>query len=310
MSVLAITGITSKSGSYFYKLLIQNKNILTKKYSGGIRFLVRESSDLSLMKNSDFHYEIYRDKLGLANYHYVCNALKDVDTVVHIAGIFYSENIVDAAIACHVRRLILVHTTGIYSKYKKAGEEYRRIDKLVYEKCKANRIIITILRPTMIYGNMNDHNISVFIKLVDKLPIMPVVNNAQYVLQPVHCDDLGEAYYQVLLNESSTANLDFDLSGGAPILLRDILSEIAVCLNKQIRFFNVPFIFAYLLAWLLFLVTFSKYDYREKVQRLCEPRAYSHASATLAFGYQPRTFQEGIASEVREYLSNKENRKR
>ena len=58
-----------------------------------------------------------------------------VDTIVHIAGIKYSENIVKVTAKCHVRRLILVHTTGIYSKYKEAGEEYRRIDSVVYDIC-------------------------------------------------------------------------------------------------------------------------------------------------------------------------------
>ena len=40
--------------------------------------------------------------------------------------------------------------------------------------------------------------------MVDKLPVMPIVKNARYDLQPVHYKDLGKAYYDVLLNEKAT----------------------------------------------------------------------------------------------------------
>ena len=200
-----------------------------------------------------------------------------------------------------MRRLILIHTTGIYSKYKAAGEEYREIDSFVYITCKEHNIVLTILRPTMIYGNTTDNNVVKFIKMVDKLPLMPVVNGARYELQPVHYKDLGDAYYAVLMNEEATANRDFNLSGGEPIMLRDMLSEIGKNLGKKLKFISCPFGLAYLGAWLVYIVTLKKMDYREKVQRLCEPRIFSHEEATRAFGYNPRIFQIGVVDEVKQY---------
>ncbi|NLP21318.1 MAG: hypothetical protein GX368_00615 [Erysipelotrichaceae bacterium] len=47
----------------------------------------------------------------------------------------------------------------------------------------------------MIYGSLDDQNMSVFIKIVDKLKIFPIVNGRKYALQPVHQEDLGKAYY-------------------------------------------------------------------------------------------------------------------
>ncbi len=227
-------------------------------------------------------------------------AFQDVDTILHIAAITLSKYIVDAAVKCHVRRLICVHTTGIYSKYKEAGEEYRHIDGYVEQQCRENNIGLTILRPTMIYGNISDNNVVQFIKMVDRLPVMPVVNGARYGLQPVHYMDLSEAYYQVLMNEN-TANHNYTLSGGEPILLRDMLSEIGKCLGKKVRFVSCPFPIAYAGACFLYFVTLKKKDYREKVQRLCEPRVYPHDDAKRDFGYTPRIFQVGIVDEVKEY---------
>ena len=232
-------------------------------------------------------------------------ALKDVDTIVHIAGIKLSRKLVDASVTCGVRRMILVHTTGIYSKYKEAGEEYRKIDDYVYKKCKENHILLTILRPTMIYGNISDNNVCEIIKMVDRFPIMPVVNGANYQLQPVHYKDLATAYYQVLLHEDTTANKDFNLSGGSPIYLRDMLREIGLNLGKKVKFFSVPFPIAYVGAVGVWLLSLKKIDYREKVQRLCEPRIFSYEDARKAFGYSPRNFEDGIVDEVKEYIRNK-----
>lgn len=195
-----------------------------------------------------------------------------------------------------------MHTTGIYSKYKAAGEEYRNIEQYVYKMCKENNVLLTILRPTMIYGNMVDHNISVFIKMIDNLPIMPIVDNALYELQPVHYMDLGKAYIGCLFNEDKTINRDFILSGEKPILLRDIFIKIGQNLGKEVRFFSVPFHIAYGGAVLLYFISLCKIDFREKVQRLCEPRIFKHHDAKEAFGFSPISFDEGIKFEVSEYM--------
>lgn len=264
--------------------------------------MVRSTSDTSKLDAAALSFE--KQYGELTDSAYLDQAFQDVDTVLHVASISLTTYIVDAAVRCHVRRLICVHTTGIYSKYKEAGEAYRIIDAYVEQKCRDNNIGLTILRPTMIYGNISDNNVVKFIKMVDRLPRMPVVNGARYALQPVHYMDLSEAYYQVLMNEN-TANRNYILSGGAPITLRDMLLEIGNCLGKKVHFINCPYPVAYAGAWLLYLMTLKKKDYREKVQRLCEPRVYSHDDATRDFGYDPPKFNIGIVSEVEEYKAHR-----
>ena len=302
--ILALTGVTGKkSGGVLAENIGNNIGTIKTLFPNGIRAVVRNTSDISSIENKIPAIEIFRG--ALTDVLFLKKCFEGVDTVLHLAGIHWSREIVEAAATCGVRRLILVHTTGIYSKYKEAGEEYRQIDAFVYETCKKHNIVLTICRPTMIYGNIYDNNIIQFIKMVDKLPIMPVVNEAKYELQPVHYRDLGNAYYNILINESETANRDFILSGGDPILLRDMLSEIGKNLGKNTKFINCPFSIAYTGAWVLYILTMRKIDYREKVQRLCEPRIFSHDDATKAFGYNPVTFKEGIVDEIIQYKAMK-----
>lgn len=299
--ILVLTGATGKkSGGVLTENIGKNIKIIRKMYPDGIRAIVRASSDTKELER--LIPEVNKITGDLTDVPFLKKAFQDADTIVHVAGIHWSKEIADAAAYCGVRRLVLVHTTGIYSKYKEAGEEYRKTDNYVYNKCKENNIILTILRPTMIYGNTKDNNVVTLIKMVDKFPLMPVVSGAKYDLQPVHYRDLGNAYYAVLTNEKATANKDYILSGGEPIQLRDMLIEIGKNLDKKVRFISCPFWIAYSGAWLLYGLTFKRKDYREKVQRLCEPRVYAHTEATADFDYQPRCFQDGIKEEVKEYL--------
>lgn len=202
-----------------------------------------------------------------------------------------------------MERLILVHTTGIYSKYKAAGEGYRQIEAKIGEMVQGKGIQLTYLRPTMIYGSLRDNNVCIFMKMVDKLRLFPVVSGAKYELQPVWCGDLGKAYYQVLVNPKTATKEGYNLSGGRPIQLIDMFKTMAQQLGVKNTFVSVPFPIAYGLAWVLYLATLGQKDFREKVQRLVEPRTFDHTDATHDFGYCPLPFEEGVKGEVEEYLA-------
>lgn len=301
---LILTGVTGpKSGGTLLEYISQYQVAIGSMFPGGISVICRGTSKTETVERLLPGVKICRGSFD--NQAFLEQAMKGADTVVHIAWIKKSRAIVDAAVEAKVRRLILVHTTGIYSKYKEAGEAYRCIDEYVEKQCAAHGIVLTILRPTMIYGNIYDQNVIKFIRMVDRLPVMPIVDDARYALQPVHYKDLGRAYFDVLMHEEVTANKNYDLSGGEVIELRDMLSIIGKHLGKDVQFVSCPFPIAYASAWCLYGVTLGRVDYREKVQRLCEPRAYSHEAATRDFGYAPRTFREGIVDEVKEYLTAK-----
>ena len=89
------------------------------------------------------------------------------------------------------------------------------------------------------------------------------------------------------------------------MLLIDMFRIIADELGAKRNYLSVPFWIAYPGAWALYLVSLTKIDMREKVQRLCESRAYPHDEAVRDFGYDPMPFEEGLRREVREYIKAK-----
>ena len=297
MKKVLITGITGRSGMCFAEIL-QNESETEFEYIAVVRS-EEKANELSVFPKITPIIGDLTDEAFLAD------ATKGIDTVFHIAGIKMSVSLTKAAIENHVRRIILVHTTGIYSKFKAASEEYLEIEKNVFAMLSESETIFTVLRPTMIYGNLKDPNMSKFIKMVDKLRVFPVVDKGTFALQPVNIRDLGKAYYQVLTNEESTKNKLYDLSGGTVIDLIDILKLISRLLGKKTVFVSVPSPLACFAAKMLYALSLKKIDYRERVQRLTEPRAYGHEEAAKEFGYCPMPFYDGIKTEVEEYKRNK-----
>jgi len=294
--MLLVTGITGHTGRYFLQELIDHK------YEGPIRCIVRSTSDTSMLDNSGLNIEkVYGD---LNDKNFIKEAMNGVDKIMHIYNIHHSPMIVEAAIENNVGRAILVHTTGIYSNFKYASQGYKDVEKKVSEltsdpNCSTK---ITIVRPTMIYGDLCDSNMSKFIKMIDRLRIMPVINGGNSLIQPVNARDLGKAFYTVLMTPEKTAGKAYDLSGEKPLQMIEVFRLISDNLNKKTIFVSVPLGFGVVLAKIAKVLTVGKINYIERVQRMGEDRSYPHAEAKKDFNYNPMSFEEGIQIEVNQYF--------
>lgn len=302
-SNILITGITGQSGKWLLRRLIAesatNPNLK-------VRALVRDKSKMLKedYKNLQIEY-VFGDLFDVA---FAQSIMQGIDTVLHLAGIGKSQIIVDAALKNGVKWVILVHTASIYSKYKEAARPYLELEEKINQTLGQNKIDLTILRPTMIYGSLTDANISVFIKMVDKLKLFPVISGGKYPMQPVHEKDLGEAYYAILQNQEKTRNKNYVLSGKEPIMMIDAFRTIANQLGKKRWFISVPFPVAYAGAWMVYLLSLKRFDFRERTQRMVESRAIPHTDAANDFGYAPVSFSDGVSNEIRDYIASKKEK--
>jgi uncharacterized protein YbjT (DUF2867 family) len=295
--MLLVTGSTGHTGRYFLQELIDHK------YEGPIRCIVRETSDTSMLDNSGLNIEKVHGDIN--DKEFIRKAVNGVDNIMHIYNIHHSPMIVEVAIENNVKRAILVHTTGIYSNFKYASQGYKDVEKKISELTSKSKCTtkVTILRPTMIYGDLCDSNMSKFIKMIDKYRIMPVINGGRSLIQPVNARDLGKAFYTVLTSPEKTAGKAYDLSGEKPLQIIEVFRLISDNLNKKTIFVSVPLGFGVFLARVAKLFTLGKVDYVEKVQRMAEDRSHSHEEAKNDFNYKPMSFEEGIHIEVKQYLT-------
>ncbi len=294
--ILAVTGVTGHTGRYFLEELVRGG------FDGTLRVLVRESSDTRLLDASGLRVEkVVGDLLNDEDLFRLVNG---ADRIMHIAGIRVTLPLLEAAERADFQgHMVLVHTTGIYSKHRMASGEYKDIEAKM-QPFLDRGMNVTILRPTMIFGDMCDHNIHKFIRMVDVFPVMPQIDGGHAFIQPVNARDLGRAYYQCIMKES-LPELDYVCSGSRRLSVRELCSLIGIYLGKKTRFLSVPMAVGAAGAWSVRALSGGRIDYVEKVLRLGEDRSFSHEKATRDFGYEPEIFEIGLRREVEEYLHGK-----
>lgn len=292
--MLAVTGITGHTGRHFIDTLVKNQ------YRGKIRCLVRTKAKADYLVSSGLDTELVEGSLESEKA--IRELLDGADAVVHIAGIHHSCEILRIGKECGVKRFILVHTTGMYSKFKAASEGYIQVENRVAPLMEEQNV--TILRPTMIFGDLCDYNISKFIRFVDKLPVLPIVAGGKALVQPVNARDLAQAIYKALQSENNCGK-GYDISGEHALSIRQLYRMIAKCLGVRRLIISIPMWLCVLGANMLRLCSLGKIDIVEKVQRMGEDRAYGHEAAVADLGYEPEPFAVGLQREVDAYLAGK-----
>jgi len=292
--MLYITGIMGHSGKWFLNRLIM------EDYQGKIKCLVRENSDTDLIKNSKLNVEIIYG--SLEDKRLLELSMEGTETVVHIAHISFSNNVIDAAIKNKVPWAILVHTTGRYSKYKSASEEYIRIEDGLLKR--RGQIGITILRPTMIYGSSVDKNMYKLIDYLYRHKFFPLFGKGNNLMQPVHAKDLGYAYYDVLIKRDKTFNKNYNLSGKYSKKYIDLVRCVSATLGRKNIILRIPLWLSLLAARIYNTIFKNAIISVEQVLRMQEDKDFNYIEAVVDFGYNPLSFEEGIIGEVELYKMN------
>ncbi|MEB6201985.1 NAD(P)-dependent oxidoreductase [Mammaliicoccus fleurettii] len=294
---LLITGANGHSG----KLFLENLTLPNKNKYEEIHIIVRNDDLDNFIKKSGLN--IIKHKGDLNDIQFLTDATQNIDTILHIAGIQMSEKLVRVAIENNVNWIIAVHTTGRYSQFKMASEEYINIeDNLLTLRDKIN---ITLLRPTMIYGSSRDRNMYKLVKFIDKSPVFPIFGNGKNLMQPVTATDLAIAYQQVLDNSEVCKNQNYNLSGKYPIKYKELIKTVASKMNKKIILIPIPIKLSYY-AVLVGNRIVPKFPLNEEqVLRMKEDKDFTHLNAQKDFGYSPMSFDEGIETEVNEYKGEK-----
>jgi nucleoside-diphosphate-sugar epimerase len=95
-----------------------------------------------------------------------------------------------------------------YAKTKKASEQLVLKSKLTY----------IVIRPSMMYGPLDNKNIGWLINFSKKIPIFPIAGDGKYHRQPMYIDDVSKLVIKMmhLLEKGTLKNQTYSING--PIL--------------------------------------------------------------------------------------------
>ncbi len=223
-------------------------------------------------------------------------ALRGKDALIYVAslGFGHAEGVVNAVLASGVQRTVFVSTTALFTKLPAAS----KVVRVAAEKTITDSTLdYTIIRPTMIYGTPRDRNMCRLVRFIQRWPVIPVFGTGTYLQQPVHVADVAQAIVASLPN-AATYRQAYNISGAAALAYNDVIDTVAAALNKRIFKLHLP---VTPIIWGLTLT--EKIGIRlpikaEQILRLNEDKDFAHTAATQDFGYAPRDFATGIASEI------------
>lgn len=219
---------------------------------------------------------------------------RTLDTIVHIAQLRQIPTILDSLNKVgQTPRLIVIGTTGVYSKYNEYSAEYKEAESYLSKYSGS----YCLLRPTMIYGSPRDKNLHKLIKFCHRYRLFPIFGSGKQLLQPVHTEDIAQA----LLNAWKRPEVRgaYDLSGASIVNFGELLALVEKTINKPIRQINLPLNLGLWLATLLESTLGKKSPVRrEQILRLQEDKAYPHDAAQKDLDFLPRTLEVGLQEEV------------
>jgi len=280
--MILITGITGLTGKFLYK------EIQKSLPNNEIRYFVRKDSDISWLENRDniFYGE-------LSNIEDIESALDGIDTVFHLAPRGILSNILLVCNKLNVNRFFYINSTGVYSKFKSSTH----IDIKNEEELKNSGLIYTIIRPSMIYGNHQDGNIHLLVKLLNRFPIFPIVGKGTGLMHPIYAGDLANVLVKTILEEEKTRYKEYDVAGKYPIAYKELLYNISKAIGKKRLFIHIPYSLALFIGKIGDYIPNRIISY-EKILRLNEDKNFDYTKAKNDLSFSPISFEEGIKYEI------------
>ena len=290
--MILITGLAGTSGIPFYHILCR------EHYKNKIRVVVRPTTDISIFENSNLDLELVIGDIN--NIDFMCKAMEGCDTVFHIARKDCSVKIIEAVKKSEqVKNVILVSSTIVYSNHYKRMT-LKEDEKEIVSFLKGANIRYCFIRPTMIFGTPYDGNISRFIRWFNRFSVFPIVKKGTANIQPVSRYDVAEGYWLILKNFGNLKDTDYIVSGKDKMTLAEMFDILVKACGKKTVFINIPFFIAKAATLTVYYLSFKKIDYREKLDRLTEDRAYSHQKIAQELGYAPKAFADWVDLLVKE----------
>lgn len=169
-------------------------------------------------------------------------ALPPAATVISLSPIWLLPDAMADLKARGLRRLIAVSSTSVLTKAASADPSERAVAQALERgerAVRASGLEWTLLRPTMIYAEGLDGNVSRLASLARRLPVLPIAGRGEGRRQPVHAEDLAHATVRAL-ETSATIGRTYELAGGDTLTYREMCERIFEGLGRSPRIVSVP----------------------------------------------------------------------
>lgn len=142
-----------------------------------------------------------------------------------------TANMLAAALKSGVNRYLQMSALGARPN---AVSKYHRTKFRAEELVRTSSLSWTIMRPSLIFGP-KDAFVNMLARQMRLAPVMPVIGNGRYRLQPIHADDVARCFARAL-EMPETSGQCYELCGSNRMSYVELLDAVAAALGKSAPF--------------------------------------------------------------------------
>lgn len=292
MKVL-VTGASGFLGRNVAEKLLQsgvkvigfNRKVNMQLKEKGVKFIEGDLSDINLLTK----------------------ALEGIDVVVHLAAettavdkktnyltnVLGTENIIHACKKNKVKKIVF---TSSANALLQKNSHYGKSKALAEKAIIASNLDYVIFRPELIYGK-GDRGLAKTIKLIQSLPIIPIVGNGKAKMQPIFVKDMAS-----LIAIAATTNIKnkiYFAGGPESFSFNQYLDKICKELEIKKKKVHLPYFLALLAAKILSKVTSKPPVSLEQVYSMHQDKAYDVSNLQESFEFKLTKFEDGLKETLR-----------
>lgn len=255
-----------------------------------------------LMRRGERPLALSRSRQNSPGIDWICGDLQEPDTLKlpPFATLYCTADAVLLPAALprlfnpSLKRAVVFSSTSVITKIDSevvAEREMLRTlaeaEKKIVAACERHNVGWTILRPTLIYAEGRDINITPLSRLIRRFGFMPLVGGAPGLRQPVHAEDLAIGAISAA-SSPAAANKFYSLPGGETLSYREMIGRIFDGLRLPRRTVPVP-AWLWRTAFLLARPLFPDANVAMGI-RMMKDMVFDAAPAVRDFGWNPRAF--------------------
>lgn len=291
-----VTGAAGFIGSHLVPMLIENGFVVTA--------LVR--SKLEKKKQALEASIIVGDLAKVGSW---MDQLKGHNVLIHLAAeisskdekdfkrnnVIATTNLVKAAKRAKIKKIVLFSSAAVtsirrdpYADTKAQQEEIVRISKI------PNHII----RPSMIYGPGDTKNIGWLIKVISRLPMIPLPGGGKFGRQPVYVDDICKIVLKLITGKYKKQI--YEIHGKEYVTMAKMVQVITQKKKMRRITLSVPLVFLLMFFWLAEKIARNPKFTVDQIKSLISGEKFKGEKWWGTFDIIPTSFEAGVAKMIKD----------
>ena len=200
-----------------------------------------------------------------------------------------NKHLVDFASKNKIKRFILMSALGVYSNPRTAYQDTKyQAEQYLHD----SSLNWTIFRPSLIFGPDGEF-IKMLVKMIKQVPLVPVVGDGKYLLQPVWIDDVALGFCKSI-SDPRTYGMTYEFGGPEVLNYNQILDIIGASLGRR-KVRKIHFPVAFLRPFAAVLGRFRQFPLtNDQITMLLDSNFTEDKTYFETFGLTPKTFHDGL----------------